>query len=232
MSRFTRFDAPAFAKWLRGAGIQRTVNHIQIHHTWRPRKTDYTGEATIRGMRDYHVNTNGWQDIAQHLSIAPDGGIWDGRSFELNPAGISNHNAGGVCIEIIGDFDDGEEVLEGAQLAAVTAAVRSLMDVFSLNESAIVFHNEHSGKTCPGSGITKPWFLQQLKEVDDITTQQTYTVTDFPDVPDDFYGAASVQAVKDLGLIKGHADGRFGFGEEITREELAVILHRFMQIAE
>lgn len=143
--------------------LERTITHIQIHHTWKPRKTDYTGEATIYGMWKYHTQTNGWSDIGQHFSIAPNGSIWDGRLLEKDPAGIKGYNAGGIMFEIIGNFDIGEEVLQEEQLNSVIHCVRALLKKFNLELKDIVFHKEHSSKTCPGSGVSKEWFLSQIE---------------------------------------------------------------------
>lgn len=161
---FTQYTINEFQQFLKNADVKRNVSHIQIHHTWKPRKSDYTGESTILGMWRYHTDTRGWQDIGQHFSVAPDGTIWDGRSLDLDPAGIAGHNNGGVMFEMIGNFNEGEEELEGEQLAAVVAAVRNCLSKFNLHHDDIVFHREHASKTCPGTGIKKDWFLQQIKK--------------------------------------------------------------------
>lgn len=161
---FKAYTISEFQTFIQSVTVARKINHIQIHHTWRPRKTDYRGEATIVGMWRYHTQTRGWDDIGQHFTIAPDGLIWDGRSLELTPAGIAGHNNGGIMFEIIGNFDKGEEVLEGKQLDAIIAATRALMEKFKLNTEAIVFHREYSEKTCPGSGLQKDWFIDLVNK--------------------------------------------------------------------
>jgi LysM repeat protein len=161
---FKSYTIEEFKKFLESLPpLERKINHIQIHHTWRPRKTDYRGESTIYGMWRYHTQTRGWDDIGQHFSISPDGLIWDGRSLEKIPAGIKGYNTGGLMFEIIGNFDLGQETLEGEQLQAVIFAVRELLKKFNLELKDIVFHREHSSKTCPGTGITKEWFLNQIE---------------------------------------------------------------------
>ncbi|WP_017754664.1 peptidoglycan recognition protein family protein [Calidifontibacillus oryziterrae] len=160
---FKSYTLLQFQSFIQSISINRKITHIQIHHTWKPRKIDYRGEATIVGMWRYHTQTRGWHDIGQHFSVAPDGLIWDGRSLESDPAGISGHNKGGVMFEIIGNFDKGEEQLEGKQLEAIIGAVRLIISKFNLKLDNIIFHREYSSKTCPGTGITKDWFLEQVK---------------------------------------------------------------------
>ena len=153
-----------FESSISSAPVKREINHIQIHHTWRPRKEDYRGESTILGMWRHHTQTNGWRDIAQHFSIAPDGTIWDGRSLDLNPAGIRGHNRGGLMFEIIGNFDEGENTLEGPQLKAIARAVVVCQDRFRLTNEDVVFHREHSSKSCPGTSISKDWFFKMVDQ--------------------------------------------------------------------
>ncbi|WP_102347298.1 peptidoglycan recognition protein family protein [Bacillus sp. Marseille-P3661] len=177
---FTSYTINEFQSFIRTVTVKRRISHIQIHHTWKPRKSDYKGESTIAAMWRYHTQERGWNDIGQHFSVAPDGLIWDGRSLEHNPAGISGHNTGGIMFEMIGNFDKGEEVLEGKQLDAIVIAIRVLLDKFKLGFDDIVFHREHATKSCPGTGITKAWFLDQVKNrkvtaVKGITSPTPYT---------------------------------------------------------
>jgi len=159
---FKAYTITQFQSYIQSVSVKRRITHIQIHHTWNPRKSDYRGEATITSMWRYHTQTRGWKDIGQHFTVAPDGLIWDGRSLESDPAGISGYNIGGMMFEMVGNFDKGEDRLEGKQLDAIVAAVRILMNKFNLSFNDIVFHREHAPKSCPGTGITKEWFLNEL----------------------------------------------------------------------
>src|SRR5687768_3468514 len=58
--------------------LTRTISSVHLHHTWRPTQSQFKGLATIEAMRHFHVNTNGWDDIAQHLTIYPQGFSWTG----------------------------------------------------------------------------------------------------------------------------------------------------------
>ena len=160
MRRFKRYTLQEFEAFIKTVPVRRTIEHIQIHHTWRPRKADYRGEPTIYGMWRHHTRVNGWQDIGQHFSIAPDGGIWDGRSLDINPAGIRGYNSGGLMIEIIGDFNTGQENLQNSQLFSVARVVVLCQNRFGLKNADVVFHREiDTSKTCPGTGLERFWFL-------------------------------------------------------------------------
>lgn len=163
MSRtFKSYTADTIKPFLYSYPFTRSISAIHIHHTWKPTKADYVGEETIYGMWEYHTKTNSWSDIGQHFSVAPDGAIWDGRDLNRDPASIENHNKGAISIEIIGNFD--VEILKGPQKKAVIELIRTLLKVCDLSKQAIIFHREHSTKTCPGKNIQKDEFLGWLDE--------------------------------------------------------------------
>lgn len=147
--------------------IERLKKHkfksAQVHHTWKPNHKSFTGKNHIalqEGMYRYHTKTRGWDDIGQHATLMPDG-LWvTGRPLGSTPAGIKNHNSGAFMAEIVGDFDKGQDKLEGAQLEEALQVYNYLQK----SGAEIMFHRDHSSKTCPGSGIDKREFVAQVKD--------------------------------------------------------------------
>lgn len=138
---------------------------IHVHHTWRPNHSQYRGLSSIESMRNYHVYEKGWSDIAQHVSIGPDGSIWTGRDWNRTPVSAFGFNHAGVfMIETIGDFDHGKDELKGAQYDALLTVVAGIQDLFGLPLWwSIKFHNQMSGKTCPGSAISRSKFIIDVR---------------------------------------------------------------------
>ena len=141
---------------------------MHLHHTWRPTQSQFKGLATIEAMRQFHVNTNGWDDIAQHLTIDPQGFSWTGRNWNLPPASQAGKNGtsgeGPFMIEIVGDFDAGRDVLDGAQRRAVVDVVAAILKTYGLGIDDIRFHNElGSAKTCPGTGVVKKILTAEIQ---------------------------------------------------------------------
>ena len=137
---------------------QRAIDEVHMHHTWRPNHAQYRGHESIVGMWRHHTQVNGWSDIAQHVSIAPDGTIWTGRHWDRPPASSGGHNGspthGPFMFEIIGDFDAGKDKLEGKQRDSVLWVIGLVLHRFGLKIDALRFHRElGSPKTCPGTGI-------------------------------------------------------------------------------
>ena len=148
--------------------LTRKISAVHLHHTWRPTQSQFRGQATIDAMRNFHVNTNGWNDIAQHLTIDPQGCSWTGRNWNSPPASQAGKNGTGAegpfMIEMVGDFDAGHDVLAGAQRQAVVGVVAAILDAFGLKTSDIYFHNElGSPKTCPGTGVVKKDLLDEIQ---------------------------------------------------------------------
>ena len=54
------------------------------------------------------------------------------------------------------------------------------------------------------------------------------THTSFADVKNDAWYANSVRWANEKGIVTGYGDGRFGPNEQINREQLAVMLYRYM----
>lgn len=167
MRRFDSLKPVDFGALVRAFPWTRTITEVHLHHTWRPRKRDYSGLATIEGMWRHHTRVNGWSDIAQHVSIAPDGTIWLGRNFNWAPASAAGFNgnakAGPFMIEMIGDFDVGRETLEPAQRESTLAVIKAVQGRFQLPSNGLRFHNEMSSKSCPGSSQAKSEWVDQIE---------------------------------------------------------------------
>jgi len=167
----TRADFDAEVETYAGT---RRITAIHMHHTWRPNHSQYLGQASIEGMWRHQTETNGWSDIAQHISIGPDGSIWSGRDWNRMPASArgfnGNRNAGPFMFEMIGDFDIGRDLFGGDQKETVLHVITKLMTHFQLEPATLRFHNQlHPAgtpppKTCPGKAIDYDAFLSEVRE--------------------------------------------------------------------
>ena len=182
--KFKAYDIISFEKYIKNLKVSRSIRLLQLHHTYLPSYSHFTGknhESLQQSMKNHHVNNNGWADIGQHFTIFPDGIIMSGRSMESNPAGIYGANSGAVCIECLGNFDKGADIMTEAQKEAIVAVIKILLDKFSLSSSSdITYHSwwsangkklatyieGKSAKTCPGTnffgGNTKEAYRKNL----------------------------------------------------------------------
>jgi hypothetical protein len=167
---FKQVTREQFADLLWRFDFRRHVDAVHMHHTWRPNHSHYDpadGHRTILGMYLHHTRVNGWQDIAQHLTIAPDGALWLGRNWNLPPASAAGHNGnrqfGPFMFVMIGDFDVGRDRLEGAQRDAVIDVIAQVQHRFDLAPETLCFHNAMSAKSCPGSSIDRAEVLEEVR---------------------------------------------------------------------
>ena len=126
-----RLTVPQFANLIVAAKptLTRKIVAVHLHHTWRPRRTDFRGRTTVEAMRRFHMVENGWSDIAQHLTIDPQGVLWTGRNWNAPPASQTGRNGtrleGPFMIEMVGDFDRNAETLDGAAVRRRAQRVRA-----------------------------------------------------------------------------------------------------------
>jgi hypothetical protein len=136
----------------------RRIWRIDMHHTWFPTHDSFDDVAAIERMDRYHRDQRGFDCIAQHVSIAPDGTIWTGRDWNKTPASVGfGMNEGVFMFETVGNFDHGHDRLVGEQLTSVIAVIETVQARFRLPVQALLFHHEvpQTEKTCPGSAVEK-----------------------------------------------------------------------------
>lgn len=222
MSRpFKQLTLSQFAEVLNGFEFERKVISVHMHHTFIPRKTDHRGVSTIESMFKFHTTPKpkgaGFGDIAQHLSIAPDGTVWTGRDWNRDPASATGHNTGAFMFETIGNFDKGQEKLEGAQRQAVVEVIARVQLKCGLPADALRFHNEMTdAKTCPGSGIKKSEILAEVEAMRE-RLEQTTRVFALDAAPAEEAAAGAAAAAGSRGGAEPPFDSRWEDGAEAAR---------------
>ncbi|MFM9943443.1 MAG: peptidoglycan recognition family protein [Hyphomicrobiaceae bacterium] len=175
-----------FLDVLRGFPWARRIWRVDMHHTYAPdhaRWRQIGSAACQEGMCRYHVADRGFADIAQHVSIMPDGSIWSGRDWNMTPASVGyGMNRGVFMFEAVGNFDVGCDRLEGAQLESVLLVIRSVQIRFALPPEALLFHREvpQTEKTCPGSGVSKAEILRAVRGTPIIAVAKMADLTVLP----------------------------------------------------
>lgn len=148
----------------------RSVLRVDMHHTFRPdhaRTAEIGMEAALAGMRKAHLE-RGFDDIAQHVTVAPDGLIWSGRDWNMDPASVGfGMNANVFMFETVGNFDIGHDELAGPQLDSVLAVIATVQRRFRLPPFSLLFHREvpQTEKTCPGTSLSKAMILERLMDL-------------------------------------------------------------------
>ena len=167
---FTLMSIEEFESWIAKLNVSRTIRLLQVHHTWSPAYSNFNGNNHFerqKAMKEYHMS-KGYVDIAQNLTIFPDGTIMTGRSFNVAPAGIYGANTNGICVENFGNFDKGADKMTQEHIDAIVRVYASMCRKFGLSpETDIVYHawytasgtylgdynKSKSAKTCPGTNF-------------------------------------------------------------------------------
>ncbi|HYO84130.1 MAG TPA: N-acetylmuramoyl-L-alanine amidase, partial [Bryobacteraceae bacterium] len=171
MPDFRRLSLSEFIQVLHAFPFRRRINAVHMHHTFRPNHAQYNADPkrAIEGMWRFHTQTRGFSHIAQHITIGTGGEIWTGRHWDLPPASAAGHNgnrtAGPFMFETIGDFDHGNDRLEGAQLESVLEVIAAVQRRFGLAPEALRFHNEMAAKSCPGTGVSRQEMIERISVV-------------------------------------------------------------------
>lgn len=170
--KFLLLTPAEFANWLNGlSNVKRTIKLIQNHHTWLPNYTTFSKTKNhfkvLAGMENSHLE-RGFTQIAQNLTTFPDGLIAICRPFDDIPAGIKGANANGICIEHIGNFDTGKDVMTKSHRDSIIKVNALLCKKFKLtiNTNSVVYHHWYdlttgkrvkdgspNTKTCPGTNF-------------------------------------------------------------------------------
>jgi hypothetical protein len=259
MSNFLLFkDRTQFKDWLLSQKVQRNIITVDNHHTAIPSYKDFNGsnhQKLQQGMRNYHVETNGWKDIAQHFTTFPDGSIMTGRSLESKSAGIYNRGSNSICIENLGNFDKGYDTMTEAQKETIVFLNAILALKFNLvpSKDTIIYHRwfrQSDGvydpnstgkeyKSCPGTNFfggnsvesAKKNFIPLVKAKLEVLKMGKFKDLEVNGVR--HWAADLIEEAADMGLVFGSpsGDGSFVFNPDtpITRAENVAILMRYIK---
>jgi hypothetical protein len=155
-------DLGELATWLAEVTVHRQIRLIQNHHTYLPSYRHFNGSnhfEQLTAMESAHLE-RGFSEIAQNLTIFPDGRVAICRPLDKIPAGAKGANTGGICIENLGNFDVLRDEMSPVQRDSIVQVNALLCRKFALTPSTdtIVYHHWYdrdTGARVNGSGNTK-----------------------------------------------------------------------------
>ena len=167
MRSFQKATLSEFKDLIDAYPFTRETTDIDLHHSKNPRIEAYRGAATLEAMWRNHTDRKGWEDIAQHVTIAPDGDIWLCRNFNWVPVSArgfnGNRTAGPFMIVLLGNFDKGMDEMPKEQLDATLGVIHTVQRHFELPANALRFHSDMSKQSCPGSNMDKGEWLERIE---------------------------------------------------------------------
>jgi len=139
-------------------------DHLVVHHTASANTTDYSQNAAFalsRSIQDLHMNTNGWGDTGQQLTISRGGFVMEGRNRTLESfsekllvmgAQTANENSHTLGIENEGTYIS--ETPPDALYNSLVDSLAYLCTLYGLDpQEAIVGHRDYVSTQCPGDAF-------------------------------------------------------------------------------
>lgn len=145
--KFLLFDFNEFSNWLAGLTVHREIKLIQNHHTFLPDYVAFRKLADhfhwLESMEKYHIENNGFNQIAQNLTTFPDGTIAICRPLDRIPAGVKGCNQYGICLEHLGNFDIGHDEMTEEHKSTIIKLNASLCKRFGveINIQNVIYHH-------------------------------------------------------------------------------------------
>lgn len=163
---FRQVNRAQFAQLLQQFNFTRRINAVHFHHTSSPNHAQFRGHESVVGMFRHHTQNRGFRDIAQHITIAPDGSIFLGRSWNLPPASSVGANGrstvGPFMFETVGNFNTGRDPFTDPQRKTVLTVIALVQRRFGLPPTALNFHREFANTDCPGTSMRKEEIIAEV----------------------------------------------------------------------
>lgn len=115
------------------------ITEVILHNS----DSDIPAHDYISVIRKWHVEENGWDDVAYHYFIRNNGTVNKGRDIFTVGAHCKGHNKRsiGICLS-------GRDKFSDVQFLFLKQLVMALCDTFPITK--VSYHNEYNkGKTCP-----------------------------------------------------------------------------------
>lgn len=130
--------------------VPHTVEQLTIHHAGTQSGT--TGPAQFRGWQNWHMDGQGWPDIAYHLIVGIDGTVYEGRDpVYRGDTGTSYDTTGHFLVVVEGNFDVEEPT--DAQIESLTRILAWAAQEYGVSPETIAGHRDYAATTCPGDHL-------------------------------------------------------------------------------
>jgi len=129
------------------------VDYTFIHHT--AGKTCYdidTCKSVVRGVQNYHMDSQGWNDIGYSFLIGQDGNAYEGRGWGIQGAHTVGYNSIAHAVSFMGNFDDelpNQKAMDAAQALIDCGVARG----YIRSTYILRGHRDVADTACPGQTL-------------------------------------------------------------------------------
>jgi N-acetylmuramoyl-L-alanine amidase len=133
--------------------ITRPVPRYFVHHTEGASCTTQAAcSSIVKGIQDYHMNSNGWSDIGYNFLVGEDGNAYEGRGWDRVGAHSPNYNSVAYGVAVIGSY-----MTRNPNAAALQVTQQLISCGISLNKLSANYslhgHRDGTCTDCPGNSL-------------------------------------------------------------------------------
>ena len=131
--------------------IDVTVHDVFVHHSATPAPLPNDEVAAMRSVQNYHMDTNGWNDIGYSFVVMPSGNVYEGRGWGVVGAHTEGHNSTGYGICVEGNYM--QELPALAALQSVAALIDAGIAEKWITVVQVFGHRDVFATACPGDNL-------------------------------------------------------------------------------
>lgn len=129
-----------------------TIRQLTVHHSAAAATDPTQGPAHLRGFQSFHMDGQGWPDIAYHVGVDRAGVAYQLRDWDtVGDTGTDYDPAGHFLLLLDGNFEEHEPSEE--QLAAAARVLAWAADHFGVGLETVSGHRDHASTACPGDAL-------------------------------------------------------------------------------
>jgi len=133
--------------------ITRPVPRYFVHHSEGAHcTTEAACKNVVKGIQNYHMDSNGWADIGYNFLVGEDGNAYEGRGEDRQGAHSPNYNSSAYGVCIMGSFTN---INPNAAALNVTQQLISCLISRGKLSSNYTLHGHRDGTctSCPGNAL-------------------------------------------------------------------------------
>ncbi len=223
------------------SGVVQKVSWLNHFYHSDNRKHELYPSADFGILKDKQGNTI-TEEEALEIVFQPD----ETKEFTLTGTIPEDWNEyGRIMVEVISYGENGiwyETMAEHYQKrSSIKDELRDNMNFSDINENEWYYEAAKyvyergimTGTTAtefsPGGILSRAQFATIIYRIEE-EPEAEYDGTAFPDVADGAFYTSPAMWAKSSGVIGGYQDGRFGPADDITREQMAVMMYRYAEM--
>ncbi|XP_069499108.1 peptidoglycan recognition protein 1-like [Ambystoma mexicanum] len=129
------------------------VANVVIHHSAGPACSNRAHcTRVVKGIQNYHINSQKWCDIGYSFIVGEDGSVFEGRGWNNVGAHAPAMNSRSIGICVLGTFTS--RIPSSAALNAVQSLIRcGVSRGYIRSNYALKGHRNVSATACPGNSF-------------------------------------------------------------------------------